>query len=109
MTTQNLRHTRSSLLVTKKVTIVQDVYADVIGSVAREFGFPVSKITCKRRTFDVVMARNMACYILHTTFKQKASQIAPLCVIARYLSSKAGCSSEIPKTARHPCSAASAD
>ena len=35
--------------------------------------------------------------------------ITSLCVIAGYLSSKAGCSSEIPKTARHPCSAASAD
>ena len=77
MTTQNLRHTRSSLLVSKRVTIVQDVYADVIGAVAREYGYPVSKITCKRRTFEVVMARNMACYILHTTFKQRASQIAP--------------------------------
>lgn len=77
MITQNLRNTRASLLVTKRVTIVQDIYADVIGAVAREYGYPVSKITCKRRTFEVVMARNMACYILHTTFKQKASQIAP--------------------------------
>jgi len=77
MTTQNLRNTRASLLTQKKVTIVEDIYADVISSVAREFGYPVSKITCKRRIFEFVMARNMACYILHTTFKQKASQIAP--------------------------------
>jgi chromosomal replication initiation ATPase DnaA len=77
MTTQNLRNTRASLLTQKKVTIVQDIYADVIGSVAREFGYPVTKITSKRRLFELVMARNMACYILHTTFKQKASQIAP--------------------------------
>lgn len=77
MNTQNLRHSRSSLLLTKRVTIVQDIYADVIGAVAREYGFSVSKITCKRRTFEVVMARNMACYILHTTFKQRPSQIAP--------------------------------
>jgi chromosomal replication initiation ATPase DnaA len=77
MITQNLRNTRASLLTQKKVTIVEDIYADVISSVAREFGYPVSKITCKRRIFELVMARNMACYILHTTFKQKASQIAP--------------------------------
>jgi chromosomal replication initiation ATPase DnaA len=77
MITQNLRQTRASLLIERRVNIVEDVYRDVIGAVAKEFGFPVAKMTCKRRNFELVMARNMACYILHTTFKQKASQIAP--------------------------------
>ena len=77
MITQNHRVQRVSLLTERRVTIVQDIYNDVIGAVAREFNIPVAKMTCKRRNFDLVMARNMAAYILHTTFKQKASQIAP--------------------------------
>lgn len=77
MITQSLRQTRSSLLIERRVNIVEDIYFDVISAVAKEFGIPVSKLTCKRRNFELVMARNMACYILHTTFKQKASQIAP--------------------------------
>ena len=77
MITQSLRQTRASLLIQRRVNIVEDIYFDVISAVAKEFGIPVSKLTCKRRNFELVMARNMACYILHTTFKQKASQIAP--------------------------------
>lgn len=77
MITQNHRPPRVSLLTHKKVAVQVDIYNDVIGAVAREFGMPVSKMTCKRRNFELVMARNMACYILHLTFKQKASQIAP--------------------------------
>ena len=72
-----LRPQRVSLLTERRVEIVMDIYNDVIGAVAREYGVPMEKMMSKRRNFELVMARNMACYILHTTFKQKASQIAP--------------------------------
>ena len=76
-TKHRLRPQRVSLLTERRVDIVVDIYNDVIGAVAREYGVPVAKMMSKRRNFELVMARNMACYILHTTFKQKASQIAP--------------------------------
>ena len=72
-----LRPQRVSLLTERRVEIVMDIDNDVVNAVAREYGVPVAKMMSKRRNFELVMARNMACYILHTTFKQKASQIAP--------------------------------
>lgn len=71
------RPQRGSLLTQRRVDILNEVYEDVIHSVAREYGVPVAKMLSKRRNFEYVMARNMACYILHTTFRQRASQIAP--------------------------------
>ena len=72
-----LRPQRVSLLTERRVEIVMDIYNDVVNAVAKEYGVPVAKMMSKRRNFELVMARNMACYILHTTFKQKASQIGP--------------------------------
>jgi chromosomal replication initiation ATPase DnaA len=77
MTTQKVRLPRISLLTHKRVNIEEEVYSDVIELVAKEFNTPASKILCKKRNFELVMARNMACYILHVVYKQKASQIAP--------------------------------
>jgi len=78
MTTQKAnRVPRGSLLAHKRVDLDKKMYDYVIALVAKEFDIPVPRLICKRRHFELVMARNMAFYILHTTFRQRASQIAP--------------------------------
>jgi chromosomal replication initiation ATPase DnaA len=68
---------RGTLLAHRRVDLDKEMYQYVIELVAKEFDLPVSKMICKRRNFELVMARNMAFYILHTTYRQRASQIAP--------------------------------
>jgi chromosomal replication initiation ATPase DnaA len=68
---------RGTLLAHKRLDLDTEIYKQVIEIVANEFGLPVSKMICRRRNFELVMARNMAFYILHTTYRQRASQIAP--------------------------------
>jgi chromosomal replication initiation ATPase DnaA len=68
---------RGTLLAHRRVDLDKEMYQYVIELVAKEFDLPVPKRICKRRNFELVMARNMAFYILHTTYRQRASQIAP--------------------------------
>ncbi len=68
---------RGTLLAHRRVELDKEMYQNVIELVAKEFDLPVPKMICKRRNFELVMARNMAFYILHTTYRQRASQIAP--------------------------------
>ncbi len=68
---------RGTLLAHKRLELDHEVYNQVIEIVANEFGLPVNKMICRRRNFELVLARNMAFYILHTTYRQRASQIAP--------------------------------
>jgi chromosomal replication initiation ATPase DnaA len=78
MNTQKVKRIpRGTLLAHKRLELDSEVYKQVIEIVANEFGLPVSKMICKRRNFELVMARNMAFYILHTTYRQRASQIGP--------------------------------
>jgi chromosomal replication initiation ATPase DnaA len=78
MNTQKVKRVpRGTLLAHKRLELDSQVYNQVIEIVANEFGLPVSKMICKRRNFELVMARNMAFYILHTTYRQRASQIGP--------------------------------
>lgn len=74
---QKIRVPRHTLLAHKRLELDTEVYKQVIDIVANEFDMPVNKMICRRRNFELVMARNMAFYILHTTYRQKASQIAP--------------------------------
>jgi chromosomal replication initiation ATPase DnaA len=68
---------RGTLLAHRRVDLDKEMYQYVIELVAKEFDLSVPKMICKRRNFELVMARNMAFYILHTTYRQRASQIAP--------------------------------
>ncbi len=78
MNTQKVKRVpRGTLLAHKRVDLDEQIYHQVIEVVANEFNLPVSKMISKRKLFDMVMARNMAFYILHTTYRQRASQIAP--------------------------------
>jgi chromosomal replication initiation ATPase DnaA len=78
MTTPKVKRVpRGTLLAHKRIDLDKEMYNYVINLVAKEFDLSVPKMICKRRNFELVMARNMAFYILHTTFRQRASQIAP--------------------------------
>jgi chromosomal replication initiation ATPase DnaA len=61
----------------KPIEIEKSIYKDVINNVANQFDLPTKKLLSKDRYRNQVLARNMAYYILHTAYKQKAAQIAP--------------------------------
>lgn len=77
MTTVKNRPSREHLMTNKPIEIEKSLYKQVIENVASQFELSVKKVISKDRYRDQVLARNMAYYILHTAYKQKASQIAP--------------------------------
>ena len=64
ITTKIKRIPRGTLLAHKRLELDTEIYKQVIEIVANEFGLPVSKMICRRRNFELVMARNMAFYMM---------------------------------------------
>lgn len=77
MITVRTRPSREHLMRDKVVNIEKSLVKHVIEKVAQVYDMPVKRLLSKERLRDNVLARNMAYYILHTAYKQKASQIAP--------------------------------
>ena len=77
MTTTKYRPSRGTLFSQKKVSLEDKIYIEIIEAVANQFNVPVVNMISRRRFRDLSLARNMAFYILHTTFRQNAAQIAP--------------------------------
>lgn len=77
MTTVRNRPSREHLMTNKAIEIEKSLFKMVIEKSAEVFEVPVKKLISKDRYRELVLARNMAYYILHTAYKQKASQIAP--------------------------------
>ncbi len=77
MTTVRTRPSREHLMKDRIINIEKTLINQVIEKVADVYELPVKKMISKDRYRDCVLARNMAYYILHTAYKQKASQIAP--------------------------------
>lgn len=77
MTTVRNRPSREHLMTNKVIEIEKSLFKMVIEKSAEVFEVPVKKVVSKDRYRELVLARNMAYYILHTAYKQKASQIAP--------------------------------
>lgn len=77
MTTVRNRPSREHLMTNKAIEIEKSLFKLVIDKVAETNEVSVKKLISKDRYRELVLARNMAYYILHTAYKQKASQIAP--------------------------------
>ncbi len=77
MITVKNRPSREHLMSNKPIEIEKSIYKDVINNVANQFELSTKKLLSKDRYRKQVLARNMAYYILHTAYKQKAAQIAP--------------------------------
>ena len=77
MTTVKNRPSREHLMTNKAIEIEKSLFKMVIEKSAEVFEVPIKKVISKDRYRELVLARNMAYYILHTAYKQKASQIAP--------------------------------
>ncbi len=77
MTTVRTRPSREHLMNNKLIDVEKSLINHVIDKVSETFDIPVKKMISKDRYRDCVLARNMAYYILHTAYKQKASQISP--------------------------------
>ena len=77
MTTVRTRPSREHLMNNKLIDVEKSLINHVIDKVSETFDISVKKLISKDRYRDCVLARNMAYYILHTAYKQKASQIAP--------------------------------
>ena len=71
------RPSREHLMKDTIINIEKTLINQVIDKVADVYELPVKKMISKDRYRECVLARNMAYYILHTAYKQKASQIAP--------------------------------
>ena len=77
MTTVKNRPSREHLMTNKAIEIEKSLFKLVIDKVAETNEVSIKKLISKDRYRELVLARNMAYYILHTAYKQKASQIAP--------------------------------
>lgn len=77
MTTVRTRPTRESLLNNRVTKIDTKIFNNVIELVSKAFEVDIKKMAHKSRYRELVLARNMCYYILHTSYFQKASQIAP--------------------------------
>lgn len=77
MTTVRNRPSREHLMTNKAIQIEKSLFKLVIDKVAETNEVSIKKLISKDRYRELVLARNMAYYILHTAYKQKASQIAP--------------------------------
>lgn len=77
MTTPRNRPSREHLMTNKAIEIEKSLFKLVIDKVAETNEVSIKKLISKDRYRELVLARNMAYYILHTAYKQKASQIAP--------------------------------
>lgn len=77
MTTVRTRPSREHLMKDRIINIEKSLVKQVIDKVAEVYELPVKKLISKDRYRECVLARNMGYYILHTAYKQKASQIAP--------------------------------
>ena len=77
MTTVRNRPSREHLMTNKAIEIEKSLFKMVIEKSAEVFEVPVKKVVSKDRYRELVLTRNMAYYILHTAYKQKAAQIAP--------------------------------
>ena len=77
MTTVRNRPSREHLMTNKAIEIEKSLFKLVIDKVAETNEVSIKKLISKDRYRELVLARNMAYYILHTAYKQKASQIAP--------------------------------
>ena len=77
MTTVRNRPSREHLMTNKPIEIEKSLFKLVIDKVAETNEVSIKKLISKDRYRELVLARNMAYYILHTAYKQKASQIAP--------------------------------
>lgn len=77
MTTVRTRPSREHLMRDKVINIEKSLVNHVIEKVAAAYAISVEQLLSKERLREYVLARNMSYYILHTAYKQKASQIAP--------------------------------
>ena len=77
MTIVKTRPSREHLMTNKAIEIEKSLFKLVIDKVAETNEVSIKKLISKDRYRELVLARNMAYYILHTAYKQKASQIAP--------------------------------
>lgn len=77
MTTVRFRPSREQLMINKEVIIEKALVKELIENVAAVFEITPKQMLGRGRYRTFVLARNMAFYILHTSYKQKASQIAP--------------------------------
>lgn len=77
MITVRTRPSREHLMKDRIINIEKSLVKQVIDKVAEVYELPVKKLISKDRYRECVLARNMGYYILHTAYKQKASQIAP--------------------------------
>ena len=77
MTTVRTRPSREHLMKDRIINIEKTLINQVIEKVADVYELPIKKMISKDRYRECVLSRNMAYYILHTAYKQKASQIAP--------------------------------
>lgn len=77
MTTVRTRPSREHLMKDRIINIEKTLINQVVEKVADVYELPVKKMISKDRYRECVLSRNMAYYILHTAYKQKASQIAP--------------------------------
>ena len=77
MTIVRNRPSREHLMTNKAIEIEKSLFKLVIDKVAETNEVSVKKLISKDRYRELVLARNMAYYILHTAYKQKAAQIAP--------------------------------
>lgn len=77
MNTVRTRPSREHLMKDRIINIEKSLVKQVIDKVAEVYELPVKKLISKDRYRECVLARNMGYYILHTAYKQKASQIAP--------------------------------
>ncbi len=77
MTTMRTRPSREHLMNNKLIDVEKSLINHVIDKVSATFDIRVKKLLSKDRYRDCVLARNMAYYIIHTAYQQRASQIAP--------------------------------
>ena len=77
MITARFRPSREQLMTQREINIEKALVNELIDNVSNVFEITPKQMIGKGRYRNFVLARNMAFYILHTSYKQKASQIAP--------------------------------
>jgi chromosomal replication initiation ATPase DnaA len=71
------RPSRESLNINKVYKIERKLINELIEVVTQVFEVKMKNLLSPKRNRELVLARNMAYYILHTAYCQKAAQIAP--------------------------------
>lgn len=71
------RPSRESLNLNKVYKIERKLINEIIETVTVVFEVKMKDLLSPKRNRELVLARNMSYYILHTAYQQRAAQIAP--------------------------------